>query len=168
MLICEKCNKLYEDDELPKHVEHHPYGNGTADEVVEDYECSCGGEIEEAVACDRCGEWYPITSDDLFGNAYTICRKCYDDMYSSEKIVKIAKKQNLKSTVEINEVLAYAFPPDEIERILYKELHLAMAKYYYLDYIHTNIMAWASEDMNNTVDELFDLEKEKENDNLSK
>ena len=163
MFICEKCNKLYEEDELPKHIEHHPYGNGTADEVVEDYECSCGGEIEEAVACDRCGEWYPITSDDLFGNAYTICRKCYDDMYSSEKIVKIAKKQNLKSAVEINELLAYIYAPDEIERILFAELKRDFRVVPELcEPERESIWEYANDDVNDTVDELFDLEKEKE------
>lgn len=161
MFICEKCGHLYEEDEIPTHVEHHPYGDGTAEEVVADYEC-CGQPLEEAVQCDRCGEWFPITSDDLFGNAHTVCKNCYDEMYSTEKIVKIAKKQNLKSTVKINELLAYIYAPDEIERILFAELERDFRVVPELckperEAIHE----YANDDVNNTVDELIDLEKEK-------
>lgn len=167
MLICEKCGKLYEDDELPKHVEHHPYGNGTADEVVEDYECSCGGEIEEAVACDRCGEWFPITSDDLFGNAHTVCKNCYDEMYSTEQIVEIAKKRDNQTTVEINELLAYIYEPREIEKMLFAKLERELRVVPELcDYERKAILDYANDDINDTVDELFELEKEKENDKL--
>lgn len=163
MLICEKCNKLYEEDELPKHIEHHPYGDGTADEVVADYECACGGELEEAVACDRCGEWFPITSDDLFGNAQTICKNCYDEMYSTEKIVEIAKKQDNQTTVEINELLAYIYEPCEIERMLFAKLERELRVVPELcDYERKVILDYANDDINNTVDELFELEKEKE------
>ena len=130
MYICEKCNKLYEEDEIPTHIEHHPYGNGTAEEVVADYGC-CGQGLEEAVQCDRCGEWYAISSDDIFGNAHTVCKNCYTEMYSTDKIVKIAQKEDQKSSVKINELLAYVFEPDEIEEILYKELH-ALCNFYKL------------------------------------
>lgn len=161
MLICEKCNKLYEEDKLPKHIEHHPYGNGTVDEVVVDYEC-CGQTLEEACQCDRCGEWFPIMSDDLFGNAQTVCKNCYDEMYSTEKIIKIAKKQDIQTTVLINELIAHIYESDKIERILFAKLERDLRVVPELcDYERKVILDYANDDINNTVDELFDLEKER-------
>lgn len=158
MLICEKCGKLYEDDEIPKHIEHHPYGDGTTDEVVADYEC-CGQTLEEAVQCDRCGEWYPDNSVDLYRNCDTICRKCFYEMANASDLLKIALKDEQMTEIKIPTVLTYMFTNERIVTCLCK-----MAKIFVRD-CHEGVMRaveeYADEDRDYFAGELFDLEKER-------
>lgn len=157
MLICEKCNKLYEEDELPTHVEHHPYGDDTADEFFADIECSCGGDIVEAVQCDRCGEWYPDSSVDWYCNGYTVCRKCYEEMANAVDLLEIALKDKQMTEIKIPVVLTYMFTNECIVTCLCN-----MAKSFVFDR-HVGAMKaveeYADEDRDYFSAELFEMER---------
>lgn len=54
--ICNKCGRVY--DELPTVTEYHPYGNSFATETVSSNMCRCGGDIQEAEQCRKCGGYF--------------------------------------------------------------------------------------------------------------
>lgn len=54
--ICTKCGRVY--DELPTVTEHYPYGSGLAPVEVACNMCRCGGDIQEAGQCRKCGGYF--------------------------------------------------------------------------------------------------------------
>lgn len=164
MLICEKCNKLYEEDELPKHIEHHPYGDGTADEVFTDMECPCGGDIVEAVQCDRCGEYLPETETDyIHGYNSIVCEDCYEELYDPKKIINIKRRHHDTDKIFINVFLAEVFCEAEINAILFREIQDSLTDISMLD----RIKNYADYYKDFYAEKLFKLERLKKNENNS-
>lgn len=79
MLICNNCGKIIEESELSTHKEFISYfGDDKYYETSSDG-CPCGGEFEEAVKCDCCGEYY-LNSDMLIGWRHNVwmSKNCID------------------------------------------------------------------------------------------
>ncbi len=156
MHICSKCETVKDHTELPTREEYYPFGNGRASRSVIDLECSCGGEYEEAYQCDRCGEWK--LPDDIFGYNHCVCKDCLDELYSTENVLEIAKKDDTCESVSLNSLLLWIFPKDEIERILFRELKNSFNDQKTRKFIND----WAHEDEDFLSDELYEMEKKDE------
>lgn len=79
MLICNKCGKVIDESELFTHKELLAYyGDEPFYEINAD-NCFCGGEFEEAVKCDCCGE-YCLNDDIILGWRYNVkvCKDCIE------------------------------------------------------------------------------------------
>lgn len=89
MYICENCGKTFR--EMPTCC------GGEVDEIVTDT-CSCGGNIDYAVECEVCGEYYP-SNETTDG----ICDKCFEKCACIENVIAYAKETNLIG--ELNEYI---------------------------------------------------------------
>ena len=84
--ICVDCGHIFEEGEQAVRVEHHPYGDTTADE--EWAACPvCGGDYEEAGVCKCCGGHF--YADDLIAGYY--CKECVEDFMTLDNLKKYAK-----------------------------------------------------------------------------
>lgn len=85
--ICVDCGHIFEDGEYDIRVEHHPYGDTTADEHFA--VCPvCGGDFEEAGICACCGGAF--YEDDLIAGHY--CEECVEDFMTEENMKKYVKE----------------------------------------------------------------------------
>ena len=75
MQICLECGKVFEDDEIAHWQESRgEFWGFPCSETVSGCP-ECGGDYEEAVECDRCGEWF---SEDELNEG--LCECCYDEL----------------------------------------------------------------------------------------
>lgn len=154
--VCDRCGDVKDHTEFAVHEERHPYGDTYAVETLIDTGCSCGGEYEEGIQCDRCGEY--VHPDNVFGYEHALCKKCCDEMYSTEDVIEIAKKNEEETEcVSINSLLAWSFTPNEIEKILWRELNDSRKN----EKIIESVKAWADSDESFIADELYKMEETK-------
>jgi hypothetical protein len=87
MFICLECGNVFED--AKDYEERHPYGEGYASEH---FSCCpyCGGDYEDAISCDECGEYFP--SEELVDGWCPHCISEYMDDCEN-KIVDIIHSQ---------------------------------------------------------------------------
>lgn len=85
--ICVDCGHIFEEGEEATIVEHHPYGDTTADEYIA--VCPiCGGDFEEAGICKCCGGAF--YEDNLIAHYY--CKECVEDYMTEENMKKYIKE----------------------------------------------------------------------------
>lgn len=72
MYICNNCGETFR--EYDTYTEHHPYGNGTAEEVWAICPYCGDNDFDEAKKCERCGEYVAELHDGL-------CDCCHGEMY---------------------------------------------------------------------------------------
>lgn len=115
MYVCTKCGKLSE--EQPTRREYHREVPGDSYETFVD-SCKCGGEIEKAVKCAVCDDWYD--ADSLTEG---VCRYCLHHELTPENVESFVGTFEIeKCTFEINAALEYIFTSDEVNEILMREL----------------------------------------------
>jgi hypothetical protein len=107
MFICEKCGKTYLDIER-KEIASSFIGF----KIYEPTYCDCGGEIEKAQKCKKCGGW---TSE-----YFDICLKCAEQYKNLETAIRVGKIGEEK--ISINHFLLHFFDKIDIENILIEEL----------------------------------------------
>lgn len=105
MLVCDRCGRLIEDDELRFDVED--YGGKSA------VPCSCGGTFIEAEQCSVCGEWFDNT--DLHG----VCEGCLGEYETVGEALAIGA-ENTTSVDGINGAVAHLLSVEQINNILTK------------------------------------------------
>ena len=142
---------MIDETELPTHEENYPYGDGCVSEQFTDYECSCGGDFEEAEQCVNCGEW--VLSEEAYGYYKFICKNCYDKLYSVDNVIQIAQQDETKLNVGINSLLTYAFSQKEIEDILWDRLYASLHSVEKIKCINE----WADDDIDGVADELLNI-----------
>lgn len=79
MLICNKCGRVIDENDLGSHTDFMSYiGDAKYYETNKD-NCACCGEFEEAEECNVCGE-YCIDKDITLGWRYNIgvCKNCME------------------------------------------------------------------------------------------
>lgn len=111
MYICDKCGKLFDDDELPQITEHFPLCEefDFSTKIFYEENCSCGGEIVKALSCEKCGEYFKE-------NGRCICEKCLNEYKSLDIALEIGSDWEEK--LSLNGFLASSFTKEEIELIL--------------------------------------------------
>lgn len=81
MMICENCGMPYEDCEVPTYEDDFGFETGVGWKSHKQKfisNCSCGGNIVNAIPCENCGEW--IADTDSY-----ICKSCEElDLEESE------------------------------------------------------------------------------------
>lgn len=70
MFICKSCDEVFE--EFETHYEHHPYGDGYAEEKWWCCPYCRDTDIAEAEECENCGEYFISLTDGL-------CEVCYEE-----------------------------------------------------------------------------------------
>ena len=85
MFICTHCGNLVEEPHVIRERHGSPYG-------FEEYYafCSCGGEFEEAVECEECGEYVAKGDAHLTDDGLRICQECKNTAQEPEFLVKLA------------------------------------------------------------------------------
>jgi hypothetical protein len=107
MFICEECGKTYLD------IKQKEIGSSFIGlKVYEPMRCDCGGEIEKAQECKKCGGW---TSE-----YFDICLKCAEQYKNLETAIRMGKADEEK--VSINHFLLHFFDKDDIENTLIEKL----------------------------------------------
>lgn len=91
MYICADCKKLYET--LPG-----------------DYECNCGGVVDDASECKICGSHY------YYYDGFGYCPECLDKHATFETAVEMGNAH--KETIKVNSLITHMYTEDEIEKIL--------------------------------------------------
>ena len=115
MYVCSDCGRLYEDQ--PVVTERHGELDGNWCETLPDT-CSCGGNIEEAVKCAVCDDWY--APDSLTEG---VCRYCLHHELTAENVESFVGTFEIeKCTFETNAAREYVFTSDEVNEILMREL----------------------------------------------
>ena len=107
MYICEKCGKIYNDlerKEIPSSF--------WSFKVYEPMYCDCGGAIEKAQICKKCGGW---TSE-----YYDICFKCANQYKNLETAIRMGKAG--EEDISINHFILHFFDKHDIENILIEKL----------------------------------------------
>lgn len=111
MKVCERCNRVYTDEEAI--VEGYIYDDTAFGRVAiaTDHhlgKCECGGELTEAKRCRICGEWIPEDS-------LSICDVCLEDSTNLDNALEYGAEAT--ESVELNGLLA-ALGKDTIEKVL--------------------------------------------------
>ena len=114
MLKCKKCGCLFEEGEEKVIIEKHGLDCPPYEEIRVCPEC--GGDYEEAVECEICGEHY--LEDELHGGVCDCCIK--EKTNDADFCYKISKRE--KEPVKLNCFLTCMFTPAEIEEVLLKQL----------------------------------------------
>lgn len=85
MFICTHCGNLVEEPRVIRERHGAPYG-------YEEYYafCSCGGEFEEAVECEECGEYVAKNDTYRTEDGRRICQECRITAQESDFLVKLA------------------------------------------------------------------------------
>lgn len=119
MYICNCCGETTR--ELPEYTEDFGFETGVGYKSMEQTfvgECSCGGTFVDAKQCEICGEW-----EDPDNLVEDICERCFDEESTFANAISFVAEN--KEYVEINGYLASEFTPEQIEKILLKELEEA-------------------------------------------
>lgn len=116
MQYCNECKQAFEEQTTRKEwVGDREHGG-----YVEYGECpNCGSEdIDDALLCPNCGEF----CGELFGafGKERMCEECIKEFATEENLIAYGYED--KRSVEINGYLAAMFEPDEIERLIQKEI----------------------------------------------
>ena len=85
MFICTHCGNLVEEPRVVRERHGSPYG-------FEEYYafCSCGGEYEEAVECEECGEYVARSDTHLTDDGIRVCQECEITVQEPDFLVKLA------------------------------------------------------------------------------
>jgi hypothetical protein len=121
MYVCLDCGKLY--DEQPTIQERHGELDGNWYETLPDT-CICGGNIEEAVQCKVCDDWY--SEDDLVEGVCGYCLHRNLQACTVEEFIDTFEIE--KCTFEINAALEHVFTSDEVNEILMREFKECLHK----------------------------------------
>lgn len=118
MYICVDCGKIYEDEEVETNVGLEEYNEGyygtPSPKFLQVDECaSCGGNLEKAVECKKCGDF--IASDKVF------CESCLSNYETLDNALEIGA--DYKTMISLNGLFAFAFTTKEIEDILLEKLN---------------------------------------------
>ncbi len=110
MYYCEFCESFIEEEDLPRYTQSHPYGMGSAEEEIVEYECpNCHSDLIKARLCPICNEEYIKDDDDL-------CDTCFEKNCTIENCVEMGKEAT--EEYELNGFLASVYSKDEIEDCL--------------------------------------------------
>ena len=114
MLVCDCCEKTKHENEIRTYkVSHGETSLGfSLTEEFEDATCRCGGNFVEAKKCKICGALFPKSE------YADMCESGMEDYESVEIALEIGKER--KTTVEVNEFVAYALSDEQINKILTK------------------------------------------------
>lgn len=127
LLKCLDCGHVFERGEEKACVEHQGECHGV--KAYEETSCCplCGGVYEEASRCKICD--MPFCESELDCG---VCEECKRDIgreykYDVKKCYDLAEFSGEKQAIEINSFLACMFTPEEINKILYREIVCASA-----------------------------------------
>ena len=113
---CTDCGHVFDYDDRAI-VEEHRFDDGFTESYA--YCPKCGGDFDEGISCDRCGEIF--TPNEMEG---TLCRECLESyLYDVDTCVEAGEYLTL--TVELNGLLASLFTSQQINTILLRELREA-------------------------------------------
>ena len=145
MFKCVECGRVFDE---PK-IWREDYG---------EYMCGCpfcGGNFEDAVRCDDCGEWF--ISYELDNGICDCCadEKVFEYRYDFSSCFELAKNES-KQIVGLNAFLWSIFSEDQIEQILLNELFNRSA------FKPINCSAFINADRDWFLEHILKLEKEKE------
>lgn len=162
---CDICGKIVSEDDLELLSEKYPIGDTYIIQEYKNYECNCGGSLEEAIACDICGEWF--LPEELHGYRCCVCDKCLNENLNLDLIIDNSKKQD-KVDVKINPLLAYVYDNTSIERMLMNDLiksieSKALKHNPHADSIVDAIYEYTWEDVDDTADMVIHNERRREN-----
>lgn len=114
MLMCEKCGRLIEEEELGHYYQFDGFlGDEAIIKRMTSWKCDCGGEFCEAIKCEVCGKHFLPEDEDY---KYDVCDDCMTD-YETTKIA-IAIGDRNKESVKINGFIAETLTEDAINKIL--------------------------------------------------
>lgn len=105
MHICEKCGKIYEDEDCLI----TEYDTLTERTTVEYEGCICGGALVPAKKCEKCDEWMP-------DNSHSLCEDCANEYATLDTVLEIGA--DWENKVSLNGFLTSIFGKEEIELIL--------------------------------------------------
>lgn len=113
MLMCPRCGKLVEEEDLEVYFEFHGHdGLAPIKEPMTRNTCDeCGWEYEEAEKCKVCGEYF-IPED----YKYSVCEECMEDYETIE--IALAIGEYNKATVHINGFVDFDLTEAEINEVL--------------------------------------------------
>lgn len=166
MLICNSCGRVVSEEDLDYSYEKYPYGDTHVSEKVMDYDCSCGGQFEEAVMCDMCDK--KKTKDDVFGYEHNVCLNCIDEHLHYGTLKEITDREGSRRPIDINLFLSYVYSTKDIEEMLWDNIYKCVENGYktpLLDKISKAMTDWKNNDLDSSADAIYEeyrIGKEKE------
>lgn len=115
MYICDDCGTVLDEDELRTERSYiSDYMGGCYETITT---CPCGGNIEEAERCERCGEYYK--PEDLRDG---VCPDCLREEMTVDNAIKYGADGGAREEVSVNGFLARLFMSEKIDEILIREV----------------------------------------------